>query len=199
MDPCAGQVNVRMFGGDHRPNPKDLGEMNRDDVFYEDADDEAYYEEGDDEYYENYDDDDDGFESYEEAFYEDEVPEDLENAADLVEDAYVVSYVESQRLMRELALSRGFYPIIALGPEAQNDKGKGFSRGGKGKGKSKGGKGKGKSKGGGGFKKTPRSRRPASGLRRPPPSSTASGSSSTNTGFKSILSGSTSQHGLRFK
>ena len=60
--------------------------------------------------------------------------------------------------MRELALLRGFYPIIALGPEAQFDKGKGFSRSGKGKGKSKGGKGKSKSKGynnNNSFKKTP--------------------------------------------
>ena len=137
------QALMRMFGGDHRPNPKDFGKINKDDVFYEDFDDEVYYEEEDDELYDNYD--EEAGDGWDDVYYEDEIPEDVENAVDQVEDAYV-SYVGSRRRMRELALSRGFYPIVVLGPEAQNDKGKGFSRG-KRQGKSKGGKGKGKSKG----------------------------------------------------
>eukprot|EP00435_Cladocopium_sp_Y103_P069668 s114_g33.t1 len=59
------------------------------------------------------------------AYYEDEVPEDIEHAADQVEDEFV-SYVESRRRMRELALARGFYPVVALPPDGM-EKGKGKS------------------------------------------------------------------------
>ena len=103
-------------------------------------------------------------EGIEEAYYEDEVPEDIGHAADQVEDAFV-SYVESRRRMRELALARGFYPVVALPPDVM-EKGKGKSSG-KGRGKSKGSKGKGKGKGpNNNMRRTPWTRRPASGLRK---------------------------------
>ena len=37
---------------------------------------------------------------------------------DHADEAYV-SYVESRKRMKELALSRGFYPIVAIGQEAE--------------------------------------------------------------------------------
>eukprot|EP00435_Cladocopium_sp_Y103_P053716 s692_g17.t1 len=192
------QALMRMFGGDHRPNPKDLGRTSKDDAFFEDnLEDDVYYEDDDDfGYGDGYFDE---FEEYDdEAYFEDEVPEEVENAADQVEDAYV-NYVESRRRMRDIALSRGFYPVVALGPEFQNDKGKSGPQG-KGKGKGKGPKGKGKGKGGG-LRRTPWNRRPMSGLRRPGGGNSNGGSQSTASGndFKSTLSGSTSQHGPRFK
>ena len=79
------QALMQMFGGDHRPNPKDLGRLNKDEIFYEDADDEVFYEEDEDEYYDGYD--EDYGDASEDVYYEDEIPEDVENAADQVEDA----------------------------------------------------------------------------------------------------------------
>ena len=35
---------------------------------------------------------------------------------ELTDEAHV-SYIESRRKMKELALSRGFYPVVALGPD----------------------------------------------------------------------------------
>ena len=186
---------VRMFGGDHRPNARDLGRANpssvKEENYYEDEE-EIWYEEDDwDEWYE-----DEVFEAEED---EDDVPEELEDAMDQADEAYV-SYIESRKRMKELALSRGFYPIVALGPEAE----KGAFRNSKGEGKSKGkgksspynkGKGKGKSKGGGFMRRTPFNRRPMSGLRKGPVSS----ASTTASSEKSTFSGSTAQHGPRFK
>ena len=118
------------------------------------------------------------------------------------EEAYV-NYLESRRRMRDLALSRGFYPIVALGPEVgQQAYGRKGDGKGKGKGKSKGGKskGKGKSKS---FTRTFQNRRPMSGLRRSNGTTSTSASSTTSTSsgseLRSTLSGSTAQHGPRFK
>ena len=140
---------LRVFGGDHKPNAKDLARSSREENYFEDevdAEEEAWYEEEmyGEWYGEGYE-----HEEYEdEAFYEEEIPEEVEEALDETEDAFV-NYMESRRRMRELALSRGFYPIVALGPEAAGKSG-GKSKGGKGsKGKGKGkssGKGKGKGK-----------------------------------------------------
>ena len=57
--------------------------------------------------------------------FEAEIPEDMEEATDAMDETFV-SYVDSRRRMRELALARGFYPVMAIGPE--------FDRGGRGKG-----------------------------------------------------------------
>lgn len=106
--------------------------------------------------------------------------------------------------MRELALSRGFYPVMAIGPDFQvGGKSKGEGKGkSKGKGKSQGPKGKNKGKGKG-IKRTPFNRRPMPGLRQLQPSSLGATSSVNSTsGFdslKSTMSGSISQHGPRFK
>ena len=139
----------------------------------------------------------------EECYYEDAeepLPSDVESAVDQTEEAYV-NYLESRRRMRDLALSRGFYPIVALGPEVgQQGYGRKGDGKGKGKGKSKGGKskGKGKSKS---YTRSFQNRRPMSGLRRTGGASTTASTSSTSSGseIRSTLSGSTAQHGPRFK
>ena len=206
---CAGDLEyekvakalVRMFGGDHKPNARDFGRVqqanNKDDVLYEEDDSEWYeeFEEGyaAEEWYE-----DEAFEYGE--IEDDEIPEELEEAMELTDEAYV-SYIESRKRMKELALSRGFYPVVALGPDFEKGSQrspKGEGKSGKGKGKSGfgKGKGKGKSKGGGNFmRRTPFNRRPMSGLRKSPMSST----STTGGSERSTLTGSTAQHGPRFK
>ena len=158
---CAGDLEyekvakalVRMFGGDHKPNARDLGRVqqanNKDDVLYEEDDSEWYeeFEEGyaAEEWY-----DDEAFEYGE--IEDDEIPEELEEAMELTDEAYV-SYIESRKRMKELALSRGFYPVVALGPDFEKGSHrspKGEGKSGKGKGKSGFGKGKGKGKSKGG-------------------------------------------------
>lgn len=211
---CGGELDydkvslalMRMFGGDHRPNPKDLNRQGRDEAFYEEdqgEDDCLYEEEG----YEDWfgDGEEYGYGHDEECYYEDAeepLPSDVESAVDQTEEAYV-NYLESRRRMRDLALSRGFYPIVALGPEVgQQAYGRKGDGKGKGKGKSKGGKskGKGKSKS---FTRTFQNRRPMSGLRRSNGTTSTSASSTTSASsgseLRSTLSGSTAQHGPRFK
>ncbi len=212
---CGGELDydkvslalMRMFGGDHRPNPKDLNRQGREETFYEEehGDDDCFYEDqgyddwlGDDDYGYGYGD--------EECYYEDAedpLPSDVESAVDQTEEAYV-NYLESRRHMRDLALSRGFYPIVALGPEVgQQGHGRKGDGKGKGKGKSKGGKskGKGKSKS---YTRSLQNRRPMSGLRRSGGAqqpSTPSSASTTSSGaeLRSTLSRSTAQHRPRFK
>ena len=185
---------------------KDLNRQGRDEAFYEEdqvEDDCLYEEEG----YEDWfgDGEEYGYGHDEECYYEDAeepLPSDVESAVDQTEEAYV-NYLESRRRMRDLALSRGFYPIVALGPEVgQQAYGRKGDGKGKGKGKSKGGKskGKGKSKS---FTRTFQNRRPMSGLRRSNGTTSTSASSTTSTSsgseLRSTLSGSTAQHGPRFK
>ena len=109
----ASRALIRMFGADHKPNARDLGRAlpsstkdDANDAFYENEVDE-WFEEPYDEGY-----------SAEELWYEDEiyevgdydeehdVPEELEEAMDQADAAYV-SYVESRKRMKELALSSG--------------------------------------------------------------------------------------------
>ena len=122
----------------------------------------------------------------------------MESAADQVEDAYV-SYVESRRRMRELALSRGFYPIVALGPEVQSERrARAMHEVEKAKAKQKMAKERARARATTTMARKLHSR-PASGLRRFTPSSTPSTSSGASSELRSTLSGSTSQHGPRFK
>ena len=198
-----GKALIRMFGGDHKPSARDLGRM-----VSSGAKEETYYEEDDEEWFEEaaiaeewdewYDEEAFGADEYDEEY---DIPEELEEAMDQADEAFV-SYVESRKRMKELALSRGFYPVVALGPEVEKNttyrSPKGEGKGGKGKGKFGGGKGKGKSKGKGGnsfMRRTPFNRRPMSGLRKTPFSPSSTGSTTD----KSTLSGSTAQHGPRFK
>ena len=83
---------------------------------YDIDDEKGFYEEEDLDWWED------------EIHYEEdeEWPEEMDEAADAV-DAVFISYLDSRRRMRELALSRGFFPVVALGPDVE---GKG---GGKGK------------------------------------------------------------------
>ena len=121
----------------------------------------------------------------------------LDEAAIATEDA-CISYLDSRKKMRELALSRGFYPVFAVDMGMNgNDKG-GRKGGGKGKGKSKGGKSGGASKGKG--KSTfvlPGTNRFAFGRRG---QGRGDGSSTTSsTTARSTTSSSTASHGPRFK
>eukprot|EP00913_Durusdinium_trenchii_P014194 g13320.t2 len=196
-----GKALIRMFGGDHVPSARDLNvriaNTGKDEVYYEDEED-TWFDDGEEGWYEA-----DWFdeEAYEAVEYDEEdepIPDELEEAMDQADEAYV-SYVESRKRMKELALSRGFYPVVALGPDFERSGSrfpKGEGKGGKDKGKSGGGKGKSKGKGksGGFMRRTPFNRRPMSGLRRPPNTS-----SNTSNAEKSTLTGSTAQHGPRFK
>ena len=161
-----GKALIRMFGGDHRPQTRDLvrpGTTVKEEAYFEDEDDEWFEEyavedmTGEQEWWQ----DEETFFEYDD---EDEVPEELEEAMDQADEAYV-SYVESRKRMKELALSRGFYPVVALSPDFERNsfkgsKGEGGSKGsGKGKGKSGKGKGKSKGKGSGGFMRRPFNRR----------------------------------------
>lgn len=68
---------LRVFGGDHKPNVKDVASFNetsnKDELFFEDDYEEEYYEDEEDEAW---------YDGYHEAYYkeDEEVPEDLENA-----------------------------------------------------------------------------------------------------------------------
>ena len=131
------QALMRIFGGDHKPNNKDLNYHTKgfkDDTFYEEEMEEKYYEEADEEDWWAQD------VFYEEEWMEEEeeIPEELESCADQVEEAFV-NYLDSRKRMKELALARGFYPVMPIGPQFT-----GHSKGRKSDGKGKGGKGKGK-------------------------------------------------------
>ena len=47
---------------------------------------------------------------------EEEILEELESCADQVEETFV-NYLDSRKRMKELALARGFYPVMAIQPE----------------------------------------------------------------------------------
>ena len=198
---------IRMFGGDSKPNTKDSilkGEIHYMDAEYDDLEDygfdDVYYQD-DDAYTYGYDPDyDDTIDEVEYTGEADEdVPQELDEASLAVEDAFI-NYLDSRKKMRELALSRGFYPVVAIGMDDNGGafKGRGKASGGKGKSK---GKGRGKSSGGKGKSAgkghpLPGARRYVFGRRRAGDSTTTS---STTASAKSTTSGSTSQHGPRFK
>ena len=197
-----------MFGGDSKPNARDSvlrggGEVHYIDGYeYEPEDEEELYYGYEEEWYPE-----ESEAAHEDVVYvgdEDqlgeELPVELEEANLAVDEAYV-NYLDSRRRMKELALARGFYPIVALDMGNQNNN---YSGGGKSsKGAVKGGKnskGKGKGKGKG-KNPIPGGKRFAFGRR----SNTAGRSDgqtsggATSFGKGSTSSGSTSQHGPRFK
>ena len=216
------QALLKMFGGDHKPNLKDLFRASGDsahvyvadeDVLYEDDEPDEFYGGG----YPSYDGDEIYWEVDEDGHYENEyvyaaddedllLPKELESAADAVDEAFM-NYSESRRRMRDIALSRGFFPVVAMPPTEWSGGGFGHRSGGGGKGKSKGkgrakgkGKGRGKSNGKGGdrsgFRKFAFSRRPTSGIRRDGAMNHGNPSSDS---ARSTSSGATSSHGPRFK
>ena len=199
---------IRMFGGDSKPNAKDsvlYVDAEDDGDFYDDdyIHDEVYYQD-DDSYHYGYD--PDYGDAIDEVAYtgeaDEDVPPELDEASLAVEDAFI-NYLDSRKKMRELALSRGFYPVVAIGLDDHghggSSKGRGKSSGGKGKSKGKGrGKssgGKGKSSGKGGHP-LPGARRFVFGRRR---AADTTSTPSTTATAKSTTSGSTAQHGPRFK
>ena len=219
---CNGNLTVegvarsltRMFGGDSKPNAKDTTFRNEVHMVDNDMDDdeayETYYYDDEEAYeiYYNHDEDD----YMDDAYYQDtvadeEIPQDLDEATLVVEDAYI-NYLDSRRKMRELALSRGFYPVVAIDMNDNYGKGGGKSYG-KGRNSGGGGKSKGKSKGKGGGKSKGKGsgksfNQPLPGARRfvfgrKSPSEGGSTTSTTSTTARSTTSGSTSQHGPRFK
>ena len=102
-----------------------------------------YYNQNEDEYLED-------IQLYQgEAVAEEEAPQELGEASLMVEDAYI-SYLDSRRKMRELALSRGFYPVVAIDMNDNYNKGTGRAHGkARNTGRGTGPKGKSKGKGGG--------------------------------------------------
>ena len=200
------QALLKLFGGDHKPNARDLFKVGaghaeagltvdyaeKADVYYDEVEEEPWF--GDETYYE-----DACINDYlDDGEYEEEVPEELEQAADEAEDAFL-NYVDSSKRMKELALARGFFPVVAMPPPDWRGPaifGKSSSKGrGKGRGKSNG---KGKGKGGekGSFRRYAFNRRPASGIRKSAASNQVNGPSDA---AKSTGSGSTANHGPRFK
>ena len=197
---------IRMFGGDSKPNTKNSilkGEvhyMDNDDDYEDYGFDDVYYQD-DDAYSYGYDPDYD--DTIDEVDYtgeaDEDIPQELDEASLAMEDAFI-NYLDSRKKMRELALSRGFYPVVAIGMDDNGGafKGRGKASGGKGKSK---GKGRGKSSGGKGKSAgkghpLPGARRYVFGRRR---AGDTSSTSSTTATAKSTTSGSTAQHGPRFK
>ena len=188
------KARTRMFGGDSKPSGKDAvlraGDINmveNYDDFYEEDMNEVYYQSyEDDETYGNYPYELDEIDYQEE---EEEYPPELDEAAIATEEAYI-SYLDSRKKMRELALARGFYPVVAL--DMGNEKGGGKSNKGGGKSKGKGG---GNGKGGKGKGKfNPMAKKFAFGKR-----GQGKGSDGGSFSGKSTTSGSTAAHGPRFK
>ena len=210
------QALLKVFGGDHRPNQKDLfrGSGETSQAFVNDVNEEIYYDDADEGWYDY----GSGYVDYlpeDEVYWEDEAEavvegdtanydddggiDEYENAAEAMEEAYM-NYVDSRRRMRDIALSRGFFPVVAMppsdwmSPSGRHEKGKS-----KGKGRAKGkGKSKGKGKGGdkGGFRNFAFNRRPVAGIRR---DAAANIGRPTSDVMRSTGSGSTAQHGPRFK
>ncbi|CAK0792453.1 unnamed protein product [Prorocentrum cordatum] len=183
-----------MFGGDSVAHKKDIdrvrstyhGRVSREEGYwmedYYEEDDEAYYE---DEYdpHEEYQEDDEWYEE------DEEVPEDLENAYEATEEAYA-AYAEARAKMNELAKSRGFYPVVALIDEKRGlpPPRAGNARPPKGRGRSSSGKARGAQKG----KQKGRygGRAPFGG---------GKGGKHFDGSPKTTQTGSTQQHGPRFK
>ena len=185
-----------MFGGDSKPNMKDAtlrgGDVNLTELYEDDYDYET-----EDAYYHHYEEDETYFDEYDEVDYvgddDEPPPQEVEEAAIATEEAYI-SYLDSRKKMRELALARGFYPVVALDVGGgHNEKGK--KGGGKGKGKGKGGKNGGASKGKGKNFTPPGAKRFVFGRRGQGRETT----STASTTARSTTSGSTSSHGPRFK
>ena len=111
---------VMMFGADSKPNVKDIPIRGRR-VEHEEAnwldDDVPHFYLDDEEPWEEYEDEAYVADSYEDPWWDEvppaEVPEELDEAYDDAEEAYV-NWVDSRRRMKELANSRGFYPVVAL-------------------------------------------------------------------------------------
>ena len=120
---------IRMFGGNSKPNAKDSilkGEIHYMDAEHEDFEDyghdDVYYQEDDGYAYgfdPDYDDTIDEVEYTGEA--DEDVPQELDEASLAMEDADT----HSRKKMRELALSRGFYPVVAIGMDDNGGASKG--------------------------------------------------------------------------
>eukprot|EP00434_Breviolum_minutum_P011884 symbB.v1.2.010485.t1/scaffold674.1/size176181/2 len=206
---CGGDLNVqnvakamtRMFGGDSKPNSKDTVFRNsRDELHYieqneyfpeENETQEVYYYDEADEWPEDEMDEIDFV-----GCDDEEISAEIDEASIAVEDAYI-NYLDSRKKMRELALARGFYPVVAL--DMGGSAGSGGKGGQKGSSKSGGGKGKGKKSGKGHGKSFQPPRRYVYGARRGKGGQAGTPSHNDQTAPKSTASGSTGQHGPRFK
>ena len=211
---CGGDLNVqnvakamtKMFGGDSKPNSKDTVFRNtRDELHYLDQNEyfpdehetqEVYYNDEFEEWPE---------EEIDEIDYvgcdDEEVVAEIDEASVAVEDAYI-NYLDSRKKMRELALARGFYPVVALDMGGGYNNGGGSKGGHKGSSKTGGGKGKGKKSGSKGHGKgfqPPGTRRYVYGARRGKGEPAGGSNYNDRTAPKSTTSGSTAQHGPRFK
>ena len=133
------------------PAHKDKGKgiyYEEDEYWYEDYH-HSYYEE-DHEYYE-YDEEDDTPFDQSESYYQHEAANRDEAIFNVDEfDDIYSNYLDACKLMNDLRLARGFYPIVAVAPQAASGYTSAPPKGAKGKGcGKKGGRGKGPSKGAG--------------------------------------------------
>ena len=122
---------------DHRKRQKEAYYQDDDDIYYDDDPDDVYFDEHfDGESYDDTDWDDSAADYY---------AEDAAGDWDVTEyDEIYTNYVDARRRMTDLKLARGFFPVVALGPESatssapRSSKSAGKSRGTGSKGKSKG-------------------------------------------------------------
>ena len=196
----------KMFGAESHPDVKELEKLRKtlvqkiegggrkSEVYYEadDEEDDAWwtydgdynYDDWDDSWWANEDEEEDyAYEAYEDGG--EDVPQELEQMADQT-DELLVTWLESRKKMAEYAKSRGFYPVMAIPPEATSSfSGGGGKSYGKGKGKGKRGKSKGKK----------------GKVNRPFPKGSFGAGKGKQSPFppRSTTSGSTQQHGPRFK
>ena len=187
------KVLYHMFGPDHVPNARDVARVTKsmgDEVLAADFDlDEANSHgspspvgwDADESYFE-------GEEEPEAEDYEEETPPELEAAARQTEEAYT-TWVEARRQMNDLARARGFFPVSQtlqyFKPPTPDSSSPSRESKGRGKGKKRGRSRGVPSTGKGSTRSSPP---PAAA---PPPTATSP--------TKSTASGSTQQHGPRFK
>ena len=201
---CGGELNVkgvakamtRMFGGDSKPNLKDSALRGADINMAETYKHYYEYDDVDEAYYQSYDEDEIYMDDYEEVDYtneeEEPPPPELDEALIATEEAYI-SYLDSRKKMRELALARGFFPLLPSTWVATMRKARKVVEE-KEKEKEKGGKNNNATKGKGKSFVPPGAKRFAFVRRNSGRVSTTS-----STTARSTTSGSTSSHGPRFK
>ena len=135
------QALMKMGGGDHKPSMRDLYKKtssNQESGYYVEYDNEPHIffeEQHEDDWYQNedlyYEDAYYNAEIYESEIQDDDVPAELVQAAEEMDDAYL-NYVDSRRKMKEIALSRGFFPVVAIPPDwnpGSSSKGKSSPKG----------------------------------------------------------------------
>ena len=119
-----GEMLLCMYGADHKPHGKELqrvaqrlaGKVKHSDINLADEWQEGWPEET---YAEDDEGEPDAEDDDEEWAEEEEVPPELDEAYEMMEEANV-GYEEARKIMTSLATARGFYPVVALGPDGSS-------------------------------------------------------------------------------